>query len=56
LEASNGLSPGGAWPDPTEVGLPAGDLNVTVPPGLDCDLAGCHWLAVVPSIVSLRLA
>ena len=38
LEASNRLSSGGAWPDPTGWVWPPAILNVTVPPGLDCDL------------------
>jgi hypothetical protein len=43
LEASNRLSPGGAWPDPTGWVCPPAILNVTVPPGLIATWAGCHW-------------
>ena len=40
LEASNRLSPGGAWPDPTGWVWPPAILNVTVPPGLIATRAG----------------
>ena len=56
MEASNRLSPGGVWPDPTGWVWPPAILNVTVPLGLMVTWAGCHWLAAVPSISSLRLA
>ena len=44
LQASNRLSPGGAWPDPTGWVWPPAILNVTVPPGSICDLG---WLPLV---------
>ena len=40
MEASNRLSPGGAWPDPTGWVWPPAILNVTVPPGLIATRAG----------------
>jgi hypothetical protein len=40
LEASNRLSPGGAWPDPTGWVWPPAILNVTVPPGSIATRAG----------------
>ncbi len=40
LEASNRLSPGGAWPDPTGWVWPPAILNVTVPPGSMATWAG----------------
>jgi hypothetical protein len=55
LGASDRLSSGG-WPDPTGWGWPPAILNVSVPLGLMVAWAGCHWLAAVPSISSLRLA
>jgi hypothetical protein len=44
LEASNRLSPGGVWSDPTGWVWPPAILNVTVPLGLMVTWAGCHWL------------